>query len=73
MTFLARNRALYDPRYAVNPKQWLVYLKVYYPQAAAVQRGQRITDPDDMALALQARSALARAAWHYQRETLRAL
>ena len=63
-TFLARNRALYDPRYAVNPvKQWLVYLKVYYPQAAALfGEVKRITDPDDMALALQGRSALARAA-----------
>ena len=64
VTFLARNRALYDPRYAVNPvKQWLVYLKVYYPQAAALfSEVKRITDPDDMALALQGRSALARAA-----------
>ena len=64
VTFLARNRALYDPRYAVNPvKQWLVYLKVYYPQAAALfSEVKRITDPDDMALALQGQSALARAA-----------
>ena len=64
ITFLERNRALYDPRYAVNPvKQWLVYLKVYYPQAAALfSEVKRITDPDDMALALQGRSALARAA-----------
>ena len=62
--FLARNRALYDPRYAVNPvKQWLVYLKVYYPQAAAMfSEVKRITDPDDMALALQGRSDLAKAA-----------
>ena len=64
VTFLAHNRTLYDPRYAVNPvKQWLVYLKVYYPQAAALfSEVKRITDPDDMALALQGRSALARAA-----------
>ena len=64
VTLLANNRALYDPRYAVNPvKQWLVYLKVYYPQAAALfSEVKRITDPDDMALALQGRSALARVA-----------
>lgn len=64
VTFLARNRALYDPRYAVNPvKQWLVYLKFYYPQAAALfSKVKRITDPDGMALALQGRSALSRAA-----------
>jgi len=44
-------------------KQWLVYLKVYYPQAAALfSEVKRITDPDDMALALQGRSALARVA-----------
>ena len=63
-TFLARNRALYDPRYAVNPvKQWLVYLKVYYPQAAALfSEVKRITDPDDMALALQGHPRLASAA-----------
>jgi tRNA-dihydrouridine synthase C len=62
--FLARNRALYDPRYAVNPvKQWLVYLKVYYPQAAALfSEVKRITDPDDMALALQGHPRLASAA-----------
>ena len=64
VAFLARNRALYDPRYAVNPvKQWLIYLKVYYPQAAALfSEVKRITNPDDMALALQGRSALSRAA-----------
>ena len=64
MAFLARNRALYDPRYAVNPvKQCLIYLKVYYPQAAALfSEVKRITNPDDMALALQGRSALSRAA-----------
>ena len=62
--FLIRNRALYNPRCAVNPvKQWLVYLKVYYPQAAALfSKVKRITDPDDMALALEGRSALSRAA-----------
>ena len=64
VTFLARNRAIYDQRYALNPvKQWLVYLKVYYPQAAALfSEVKRITDPDDMALALLGQSALSRAA-----------
>lgn len=34
-TFLHRNASAYDPRYACNPvKQWLMYLKHYYPQAA---------------------------------------
>jgi hypothetical protein len=58
--FLARNRALYDPRYAVNPvKQWLVYLKVYYPQAAALfAQVKRITDPEEMAMACGVKSVL---------------
>ena len=60
VTFLARNRELYDPRYAVNPvKQWLVYLKVYYPQAVLFSEVKRIADPDDMALALQGQLALS--------------
>jgi tRNA-dihydrouridine synthase C len=62
--FLARNQALYDPRYAVNPvKQWLVYLKVYYPQAAALfAQVKRITDPEEMAMALRGEVGFARAA-----------
>lgn len=61
---LARNQALYDPRYAVNPvKQWLVYLKVYYPQAAALfAQVKRITDPDEMANALRGEVDFAEAA-----------
>ena len=52
--FLETNLRLYDTRYAINPvKQWLVYLKVYYPQAAALfAEVKRITDPDMMAAAL---------------------
>ena len=62
--FLARNCELYDARYAVNPvKQWLVYLKVYYPQAAALfSRVKRITDPTEMATVLSDTVYLARAA-----------
>ena len=56
LQFLYRNQTLYDARYAVNPvKQWLVYLKVYYPQAGALfSVVKRVTDPDDMARALTA-------------------
>jgi tRNA-dihydrouridine synthase C len=62
--FLETNLRLYDTRYAINPvKQWLVYLKVYYPQAAALfAQVKRITDPDTMADALAKRDALLNAA-----------
>ena len=62
--FLEQNRRSYDPRYAVNPvKQWLVYLKVYYPQAAALFSAvKRITDADEMATALSQDEPLAAAA-----------
>ena len=64
LAFLQRNRELYDARYAVNPvKQWLVYLKVYYPQAAALfSRVKRITTPEEMETALLGELDLARAA-----------
>jgi tRNA-dihydrouridine synthase C len=64
LAFLQRNRELYDARYAVNPvKQWLVYLKVYYPQAAALfSRVKRITTPEEMETALLGEPGLARAA-----------
>ena len=54
--FLEQNRRQYNPRYAVNPvKQWLAYLKFYYPQAGALFAGiKRVTDPDEMATALGA-------------------
>jgi tRNA-dihydrouridine synthase C len=53
--FLEANAQAYERRYAVNPvKQWLVYLKHYYPQAAALfAETKRINDPDDMAEALR--------------------
>ena len=56
MYFLEKNREQYHPRYAVNPvKQWLVYLKVYYPQAGALfPKIKRLTDPDEMARLLGA-------------------
>lgn len=55
--FLEQNRSQYDPRYAVNPvKQWLVYLKFYYPQAGALfAKVKRVTDPNAMATALSER------------------
>lgn len=61
--FLEANAQAYERRYAVNPvKQWLVYLKHYYPQAAALFAAtKRINAPHDMAAALQTTSS-ARAA-----------
>ena len=52
--FLEKNCSQYNPRYAVNPvKQWLVYLKVYYPQAGALFANiKRLKDPGEMAAAL---------------------
>ena len=54
--FLERNRQCYDDRYAVNPvKQWLMYLRIYYPQAGALfSQVKRINDPIQMAQALMA-------------------
>lgn len=45
--FMSANAAIYEPKYAVNPvKQWLVYLKCYYPQAGALfAKVKRINDP----------------------------
>lgn len=56
LQFLRHNQTVYDARYAVNPvKQWLVYLKVYYPQAGALFSAvKRLNDPNDMARALSA-------------------
>ena len=61
--FLERNRQCYDDRYAVNPvKQWLMYLRLYYPQAGALfSEVKRINDPAHMAQALMGPSR-ARAA-----------
>ena len=62
--FLESNLRLYDTRYAINPvKQWLVYLQVYYPQAAALfAQIKRTTDPDTMAAALTGRGPVLSAA-----------
>jgi len=56
--FLERNQHSYDDRYAVNPvKQWLMYLRIYYPQAGALfSEVKRINDPTQMAQALMAPS-----------------
>ncbi len=56
--FLERNRQSYEARYAVNPvKQWLMYLRIYYPQAGALfNQVKRINDPRQMAEALIAPS-----------------
>ena len=56
--FLERNQQSYDDRYAVNPvKQWLMYLRIYYPQAGALfNEVKRINDPTHMAQALMAPS-----------------
>ena len=64
MDFLETNLRLYDTRYAINSvKQWLVYLKVYYPQAAALfAQVKRITDPETMATALAEQDAMLSAA-----------
>ena len=62
--FLDQHRRLCDSRSAVNSvKQWLVYLKGYYPQAAELfSVGKRITDADEMASALSRGEPLAAAA-----------
>ena len=56
--FLERNQQSYNDRYAVNPvKQWLMYLRIYYPQAGALfNEVKRINDPTQMAQALVAPS-----------------
>lgn len=52
--FFALTLAHYDPMYAGNPvKQWLVYLRSYYPQAALLfERLKRMRDPRELELAL---------------------
>ena len=53
-TYLRSNANAYEPRYACNPlKQWLVYLKHYFPQAGALFASvKRIRDFDVMDQAL---------------------
>jgi tRNA-dihydrouridine synthase C len=52
--YLTMTVAHYDLRYAVNPiKQWLGYLRHYYPQAAVLfAQVKRILTPEDMQRAL---------------------
>lgn len=54
LTYLAVTLDTYDARYAVNPiKQWLGYLRHYYPQAAAMFAViKRILDPEQLRLAI---------------------
>lgn len=63
-TYLHRNAAQYDPRYACNPlKQWLVYLQYHYPQAGALfARVKRVRDFDQMDRALAAEEHILPAA-----------
>lgn len=53
--FLDLNLACYDRGHAANPfKQWLVYLRAYYPQAARFfEEIKRLRQPDDIARALE--------------------
>ena len=55
-SYLHRNAATYDARYACNPlKQWLVYLQYHYPQAGALfAKVKRLRDFNDMDRALVA-------------------
>ena len=52
--FLDLNRESYDAHHAVNPiKQWLVYLRSHYVQAALLfEKIKRLRDPEDMRSAL---------------------
>jgi tRNA-dihydrouridine synthase C len=54
--YLAVTLEHYDERYAANPiKQWLAYLRFYYPQAAELfARIKRLRDPQDLGRALAA-------------------
>ena len=56
LQFLELNLAHYDACYAPNPlKQWLVYLRAYFPQAAAVfEQVKRLRDPAQVRHALLA-------------------
>jgi tRNA-dihydrouridine synthase C len=56
LQFFALNLAHYDARYAPNPlKQWLVYLRGYYLQAAELfETVKRMRDPAQVQSALVA-------------------
>ena len=57
--FLKHNGQAYEPRHASNPlKQWLVYLKNYFPQAAALfAEVKRVRDFDTMLAVLETAGA----------------
>lgn len=62
--FYELNLAYYDPLYAGNPlKQWLVYLRSYYPQAAILfENVKRLREPELIRAALVAAPSASRAA-----------
>ena len=59
--FFELNLAHYDAKYAPNTvKQWLAYLRAYFPQAALLfEQVKRLRDPGQLHAALSAESALA--------------
>lgn len=59
LTYLDLNLAAYDAHYIGNPiKQWLVYLKAYFPGAALLfERVKRLRDAGDIRAALAAEAA----------------
>ena len=56
LRFFELNLTHYDARFAPNPlKQWLAYLRAYFPQAALLfEQVKRLRDPAQLALALRA-------------------
>ena len=56
LRFFSLNLERYDAKYAGSPlKQWLVYLRSYYPQAAVLfERIKRLRDPDELWTVLDA-------------------
>jgi tRNA-dihydrouridine synthase C len=61
LQYLDLNLRHYDASYVGNPvKQWLVYLRCYYPQAAVLfERIKRLRDPAELRSALAAAAGLA--------------
>ncbi len=60
--FFELNLANYDARYAPNPvKQWLAYLRAYFPQAALLFEGiKRLRDPQELHKRLRAEAERVR-------------
>ena len=61
LVYLDMNLEHYDARHAANPiKQWLGYLRWYYPQAAALFASiRRLRDPQDVRQAIEAAGSSA--------------